>query len=132
MRRRCPDSRPLQAGCLEGYRLDFGHYSSGWNGGTADVVADPNHEVWGLIYDLSEEDLQELDNYEGYPEIYTRFQTDIQTRDRRIVDVWVYAVVDKKEFVHPATAYLEIIKKAAIEYNFPEKYRSYLEAIEVV
>ena len=130
MRERCPDSKPLEIGCLEGYRLDFTRYSSGWSGGVADIVVDPDNEVWGLIYELSTEDLPYLDDYEGYPDVYTRFQTSIKTLTGSISDVWVYTVVHKNDFTPPTKAYMEIIKNAALEHQFPETYRSYLDTIE--
>jgi gamma-glutamylcyclotransferase (GGCT)/AIG2-like uncharacterized protein YtfP len=130
MTRRCPTCKTLKIGCLEGYRLAFNYYSSGWNGGVADIVVDAESEVWGLIYELSKEDLQCLDNCEGYPDVYTRFQTSIKTRSGTISNVWVYTVVQKKNFVPPTKAYIEIIKSAALRFQFPETYLSYLETVE--
>jgi len=130
MRRRCPDSKLLEVGCLKGYRLDFTHYSSDWSGGVADIIVDPNNEVWGLIYKLSEEDIHRLDYYEGYPDIYTRFQTSIKTLTGSILDVWAYTVVRKNNFTPPTKAYMKIIKNATVEHQFPEAYRSYIDTIE--
>lgn len=84
MKRRCPESKVLVPGCLRGYRLDFTWHSSGWGGGVADVVLDPQKEVWGVVYELTMRDLELLDNYEGYPKVYTRFQTSIETSERTV------------------------------------------------
>jgi gamma-glutamylcyclotransferase (GGCT)/AIG2-like uncharacterized protein YtfP len=130
MKTRAPDSKPLEVGCLKGYRLDFTRHSSGWNGGVADVVLDPNHEVWGLIYEISADDLYCLDDYEGYPDVYFRFPVSIKTLTRSISDIWVYAVVCKKVFTPPTKTYMEIIKNAAVKFGFSEKYCSYIETIE--
>jgi gamma-glutamylcyclotransferase (GGCT)/AIG2-like uncharacterized protein YtfP len=132
MERRCPNSKPLEIGCLKGYRLAFTHCSSGWDSGVADIVADPTQEVWGLIYKLSPEDLHRLDDYEGYPSVYTRFKTSIKTLTDNVPDVWVYTVVQKKSFVPPSKVYIELIKKSAIELGFPKTYRSYLDTIETI
>lgn len=130
MRRRCPDSKPLEKGCLKGYRLDFTGYSSVWNGSVADIVVDPGSEVWGLIYELSAEDLSRLDDYEGYPQLYTRFQTSVESLTGSISDVWVYTIVRKDNFIPPTREYMHIVKKAASELKFPETYRSYLDTIQ--
>lgn len=130
MRRRCPNSTLLKKGCLRGYRLAFTLYSSGWGGGVADIVVDPDNEVWGLIYELSTEDLHRLDGYEGYPDVYTRFQTSIKTLKCSISDVWVYTVVRKNNFIPPTKEYMEIIKNAALEFQFPETYCLYLDTIK--
>lgn len=130
MKRRCPDSRLLGKGCLTGYRLAFTHFSSGWNGGTADAIPDPTNEVWGLVYELSKEDMDRLDRCEGCPDTYTRFPTSIKTEAEDITDVWVYAVAHKQCFVPPSPRYLKVIKDAAAKFQFPDRYRSYLDTIE--
>jgi len=129
MKRRCPESKFKIAGFLQGYRLDFTWYSPGWVGGIADIVLDPQEEVWGVVYELTIKDLELLDAYEGYPEIYTRFQTSIETSEGTLNDVWVYAVVNKNTFIPPSRQYLEIIKRGAVLFGFPEDYRSFLEKI---
>lgn len=129
MRQRCHDSRLVGRGCLEGYRLDFTHYSTKRGGGTADVVECQNEEVWGLVYEISAKDRNYLDSKEARADIYTRFQTNINTDKSRISDVWVYKVVQKESFVPPTREYLQIIKDAAAKFDFPEKYRKYLDTI---
>ena len=127
---RCPNSKSLEIGCLKHYRLAFTRYSSGWGGGVADVVLDSDHEVWALIYELSKEDLNHLDSYEGYPDVYTRFQKTIKTLTGIVSDVWAYSVVQKSTFIPPTREYMKIIKKAAFELEFPETYRLFLEKIQ--
>jgi gamma-glutamylcyclotransferase (GGCT)/AIG2-like uncharacterized protein YtfP len=130
MEERCQDFKILEVGRLEGYRLSFTHYSPTWKSGVSDVVADCNSEVWGLVYELSENDLKNLDSYESYPNVYTRFKTFIKAKSRIIPDVWVYTVVKKKDFISPNKDYLELIKSAAVKFGFPDIYRSYLETIK--
>lgn len=130
MKLRCPDSQPLQTGVLKGYSLAFTYDSAGWEGGVADIMEDPKKEVWGLLYQISERDLENLDEYEGYPTAYTRFTTSIHTPSGRIEPVWVYEVVQKKGFVPPTKEYLDIIRKAGKELNFPENYRKELDVVE--
>jgi len=130
MKERCCRPKPLEVGCLKRYRLDFTHYSHTWKGGVADVVEDPDYEVWGLVYELSMKDLHRLDDYEGYPDIYTRFQTSIKAQLGSISNVWVYTVVKKKNFIPPTKAYIELIKSSAVKLVFPDTYCSYLDMIE--
>lgn len=132
MKQRCPSSKPLDIGCLKGYRLDFTHRSSGWAGGVADIVEDQNSEVWGLIYEVSMEDLYQLDDYEGYPDVYTRFQTSVKTKSGKTLKVWVYTVVQKEDFIPPTKEYMKLILEAAEKYVFPNTYLSYLKTIETI
>ena len=53
--------------CLRGYQLAFTRYSSTWGGGVADIIPAVGSEVWGLVYGLTDENLEALDVYEGYP-----------------------------------------------------------------
>lgn len=131
MKQRCPASELIDIGKLIGYRLDFTHYSSGWESGVADIVSDNEYEVWGLVYQLSKSDLDSLDRHEGYPDIYNRFKTVIITRNNIKANVWVYSVVTKGNF-KPTKAYLDIIKTSASIYQFPSNYIEYLNKIKTI
>jgi gamma-glutamylcyclotransferase (GGCT)/AIG2-like uncharacterized protein YtfP len=131
MKRRCPSSELLSKGSLPNYRIDFNRYSSGWGGGVADVVTAQGSEVWGLVFELSDADLERLDWYEGcYKDrtsLYERWKAVIHTPEGQMHDVWVYTVVERQEFVEPTPEYLQIIKNAAVRWDFPEAYRQALE-----
>lgn len=131
MESRCPSSHVKTKGRLRDYRLDFRRYSTGWRGGVADVVKDDGGEVWGIVYELTRADLKQLDAYEGYPDVYTRFTASIDTPSRTLHDVEVYAVVTKQPFTAPATRYMQIIQRAALELGFPQSYRDYLAQVPV-
>ena len=135
MKRRCPSSKLISKGSLSGYRLTFNTFSSGWGGGVADVIQDQGSKVWGLIFELSDTDLERLDRYEGYHKdetsLYERWKTVIDTPNGQVSDVWVYTVVEKQKFVKPTLEYLQIIKDAAVKWNFPKAYLTlaYLDAL---
>ena len=127
MKRRCPSSKLISKGSLSGYRLTFNRFSSGWGGGVADVIREPGSKVWGLVFEISDSDLERLDRYEGcYKEqtsLYERWKAVIDTPDGQVCDVWVYTVVEKQKFVPPTSEYLQIIKDAAVKWNFPKRYQ---------
>ena len=135
MKRRCPSSKLISKGSLSGYRLTFNIFSSGWGGGVADVIQDQGSKVWGLVFELSDTDLERLDRYEGYHKdwtsLYERWKTVIDTPNGQVSDVWVYTVVEKQKFVKPTPEYLQIIKDAAVKWNFPKAYLTlaYLDAL---
>ena len=124
MKIRCPSSELISKGSLSGYRLTFNRYSSGWGGGVADVIQDQDSKVWGLVFKLSDSDLKRLDSYEGcyndQTSLYERWKAVINTPKGQISDVWVYTVVEKQKFVRPTLEYLQIIKDAAVRWNFPK------------
>ncbi len=90
MEERCPDSKLLGMAVLKNYRLDFTIYSPSRKYGCADVVRDEGKEVWGLLYDLSEEDLQKLDKFEGDPNFYRRIQVDVMNEMDESFKVYTY------------------------------------------
>ena len=131
MNRRCPSSKIISKGSLDNYRLDFNRYSSGWGGGVADVIPVKGSEVWGLVFELSDTDMDSLDFYEGCykdrPSLYERSKVVINTPKGPIPDVWLYTVVEKQKFEAPTAKYLEIIKNAAAQWNFPNMYQQILQ-----
>lgn len=131
MQNRCPQARVLSPGCLKGFRLAFTWHSTGWGCGVADVVESEQDEVWGIVYSISTSDLDALDRYEGYPTCYGRSQTTIQTRDTTLDNVWVYTVCKKGDFVSPSRMYLDIMKSACTDYEFPDSYARMLELIRL-
>jgi gamma-glutamylcyclotransferase (GGCT)/AIG2-like uncharacterized protein YtfP len=81
-------------------------------------------------HEVTKEDLDRLDELEGYPTAYRRFQADVETSNGQQSCVWVYEVVDKQGPMAPTREYLGIVKDAAERLAFPEAYRSLLNRIE--
>lgn len=128
MKERCPSSKPMATGRVTGHRLAFSRFSRTRGCGVADIVEDEGYEVWGLVYDLSEDDLTgSLDSYEGYPHHYTRLPLQVELDGGGRVEAWVYTVVEKDEHVEPDDYYLGIIRSAAASLGFPADYREMLE-----
>ena len=78
---RCPDSRVVQPGLLEGYRLGFAGYSSQWGGGVATILPAPGQQVPGLLYHISPADLEKLNGFEGFPTVYAHLPVSVQGCD---------------------------------------------------
>lgn len=129
MRRRCPSAETLGVGILRDYRLAFSRFSRTRGCGVADIVACDGEAVWGLVYDISEDDLTgSLDRYEGYPSNYTRLVLAIEMAAGGSLDAWAYSVVEKDEHVEPDRFYLDIMRTAAAEHGFPAAYRALLDS----
>ena len=90
MRKRCPGHQLVGKGCLKDYQLAFDCFSSGWGAGVADVVQHPGSCVWGLVFRLTDADLLSLDQCEGHPRFYRRFQTQVEMESGPLAGVWVY------------------------------------------
>lgn len=131
MQDRCPQAKVLTPGCLRGFQLAFTWYSNGWSCGVADVVENAQGEVWGLVYSITNGDLAALDRYEGYPRCYGRSLTTIASKDATLENVWVYTVQEKSDFIAPSQSYMEIIKRACVDHNFPDSYARMLDQVPV-
>ncbi|MDH4122757.1 MAG: gamma-glutamylcyclotransferase [Thermoplasmata archaeon] len=130
MKRRCPESELIGPASLEGYKLAFTFYSTGWRGGVADILIDDRNEVWGVVYALTDSDLESLDWYEGCPKSYRRFQASVKMMEGgEKKNVWVYEVLKKKSECLPTKTYLRILMKAAEQNGFPKWYCKTLEKI---
>jgi gamma-glutamylcyclotransferase (GGCT)/AIG2-like uncharacterized protein YtfP len=138
MKKRCiADPKFLSIGYLPGHRLTFSQYFEPWGGGIANVVETPKSKVWGVIYELSREALEQLDAHEGYygedSSDYTRTQHMTITPEGQRYLTWVYTLKRKDvDFIPPSQRYMNIIKDAAKAFGFPESYRLYLDSVETV
>lgn len=131
LHRRCPGAALVTVGSLPDFHLGFTVRSAGWNAGAADVIESPGEGVWGLVFDLTDENLELLDRFEGHPHQYVRFIARIDT-SQGTLDAWVYTAVRKQPFVAPSRRYVEIIKEAALRHGFPDAYIRMLEGVAAV
>ncbi len=101
----CPDAKTIGPGRLPGYRLEFNVYSDRWEGGAANLEPDRNGHVWGVVWDVTPEDLERLDTYVGHPTFWRREEVPVQLGDRTEQCV-TYRVAHQKGYVRPTPEYL--------------------------
>jgi gamma-glutamylcyclotransferase len=130
MRARCPSSRCLGAARLDDHRLAFTRRSIHTGTGVADVVADARRAVWGVLYELDDGDLQELDRKEGQGWAYGRRAMSItRSADGARRDALVYTVLVKEHAeVAPSREYLAAMIDAARRHALPSDYIRLLQA----
>ena len=136
MCKRCPSARFLFIARLDGFKLDFTHYSTTNKCGAADILPDGCGVVWGVIYHIKEEHRAALERAEGVPvNAYKSFTVDVHPdgdRAQRIKAV-SYVVVNKKDpRPLPNAEYKARIVNGAKAWNLPENYIAELESIAVV
>ncbi|OTF74623.1 hypothetical protein BLA29_008303 [Euroglyphus maynei] len=112
-------------GLLNGYRLSFNGNSQLWLGATANIVQDSNSSVYGAVYTLDKDDIDNLDRQEcGYEPIEVTIKL-YEINDQPIVKCRTYVQksnVNANESTIPSRLYKEIIIKGAKENNLPENY----------
>ncbi len=66
MRERCPGSllSPVVAEA-RGWKLCFPRRSDGRKGGIGSITEDKSASVWGVVFSVTQQDLERLDRFEG-------------------------------------------------------------------
>ena len=129
MRRRCPSAQFVCVARLKNYCFAIARHSRLRNCGTANIFADTGSEVWGIVYDVSEQDLTILDGFEdGYrrEKAFVLALGDAQTS----VEALVYIADREHNVPLPNPEYKRLIVDGARHWNIPEFYCSMLETIQ--
>jgi gamma-glutamylcyclotransferase len=127
---RCPEAVPYGPALLSGYRIGFRYPSTSFPGGSAaDIVRDANARVWGVLFEITEGDIQALDGFEDVDlGGYRRIPIDV-LYDGLEVEAWSYEVIDKlDDDYRPVPEYLELMIEGALQAGLPE---TYIEEIEI-
>ncbi|NYH79334.1 hypothetical protein FHR84_002668 [Actinopolyspora biskrensis] len=118
---RAPHSPVAGTGWLMDWRLTFGGEDLGWEGSLATVVEAPGSHVFTVLYDVSPDDEQTLDRWEGSElGMHKKLRLRIHTLDGPTI-AWLY-VLDAYEGGLPSARYLGLIADAAETAGAPEDY----------
>ena len=109
MRRRCPDSTPLNASRLDAHELRFVGFSNSWRGGVATVHPARGKIVHGIIYRLSPTDFERLDRHESG---YKREIVKVAGEHGALTDVQTYLHLQPDALRSPSAAYAAVIAHA--------------------
>ena len=122
---------PGRPAVLPGYRLRFDKKSTDDGSGKANIAAHAGSDVWGVLYAISDDELEKLDKGEGG---YRRSQLRVRLTDETQTQAWVY--VAKKPSNDPAlspyTWYTRFLVEGAREHALPADYIGELERIAAV
>jgi gamma-glutamylcyclotransferase len=136
---RCPLAEFVCRAKLPAHRLAFTLKSATRDCGVADVVPDQTKEVWGVVYELPDNELKKLDRKEGYRPGRPNDQNEYTREDHY---VWREGDVTRQLLVAlyrghpqldpplPSDNYKELIVAGAKHWNLPAEYIRELESIE--
>jgi gamma-glutamylcyclotransferase (GGCT)/AIG2-like uncharacterized protein YtfP len=140
MQARCPSARFVCRALLKDHRLAFTRFSKNRNAGVADLLATAGENVWGVVYELSDGDLEGLDLAEGYrykrtekPNSYYRDQAVVyQDGDEtQALTAEIYFVHKKGGPFLPSRDYMDVLLTGARRWSLPPDYLAGLEKIQV-
>lgn len=140
MRDRCPSAEFKWAAKLEGWRLCFPRYSRKRHGGVASIEEAGGQEVWGVVFEIPEDEWKELDKSEGYKPGRAREKNSYQREEMNVVDTEgnehqcrVYIANSAKPYKPSRECYLNYIIRGAeqhLENGIPGAYIEELRRIE--
>jgi len=127
MGERCPHSPLRSTGWLVGWRLTFGGEDLGWDGALPTIVEDVLDQVFVAIYDVTDEDIAQLDGWESADSgLYRKTRVRVATMTGEQV-AWAY-VLDAYEGGLPSAGYLDVLATAAEAADAPADYVAALRA----
>ncbi|MFY9268738.1 MAG: gamma-glutamylcyclotransferase family protein [Candidatus Manganitrophaceae bacterium] len=132
MASRCPDFKVIGMGCLPHYTLAFTRWSRSWNSGTADILPEQGKEVWGILYDLTLEDLKRMDKFADYPHSYIRQDLPVVTAGgthASPLPALTYVAIRQGVFL-PSKGYLDRMVQGAEKNKLPGEYIHFLKSFQ--
>lgn len=117
MNSRCPGARLLAPAGLKGYRFVINRL------GVATLIPDVAAEVMGMLWDLSRDDIDMLDRYEGCRQgLYDKCYRITYSEGVQNVPALVYIDHRNTALGSPRKGYLEGIIAGAERHDFPAEY----------
>jgi gamma-glutamylcyclotransferase (GGCT)/AIG2-like uncharacterized protein YtfP len=143
MAQRCPGHVVVGLAMLRDHKLVFPLTSSDWGGGVAGVHVAHGSNVWGVVYELTDEHVAALDRYEGFRapgddhNLYERERVWVElTRPddgsipRRVrAEYYVPRVTNPSP---PSRRYLDAILEGARHHRLPDEYLATLGRIATI
>jgi len=139
MAQRCPGARLIGSAQLANHRICFPRRSPVRGCAVASFEAHKGGVVWGVIYELDEDDLKRLDEREGFDPVnpsavnrYCRVDVTVQRTAGERVEAVTYVAVPEESPGMPSATYLKHIVDGAAAHSFPDDYIETLKAIAVI
>jgi gamma-glutamylcyclotransferase (GGCT)/AIG2-like uncharacterized protein YtfP len=126
MHERVPGARVLGPGRLEGFRLAFSVYSTEWEGGAANLELAEDQHVWGVLWEVPDDEAPGLDAFQGHPTFFRREEIVIEGAEGREIASTFRVAHQEGAYVRPTEAYLNRLHSAIRVQGLPP------EALDIV
>ncbi|VAX28227.1 hypothetical protein MNBD_NITROSPIRAE01-2368 [hydrothermal vent metagenome] len=128
MKVRCPGSSVIGIVELKHYAMAFTRWSRSWKSGTADILPERGKSVYGVLFDLSFEDLKKSDKFADYPNSYIRKDVGVFFEGETLPAL---TYVARRQGVYkPSKSYMGKMLHGAEQNNLPEEYITFLKSIK--
>ncbi|MCZ6551404.1 MAG: gamma-glutamylcyclotransferase family protein [candidate division NC10 bacterium] len=129
-KKRCRGAKFVSAATLRDYDIAFARSSTMWGGGTADLKPTPGGVVEGVLWEIGEQDLKALDQYEGVPKDYIPTTVTVETKDGKTLQAQAYIVAQPGDYRPPSRRYMRLLIQGAEEHDLSDAYVMRLESIK--
>lgn len=122
LKKRAPEHQFLFKAYLPDHTINFPRWSSQWRGGLASVAPSAGERVWGIVLELTEEDLKIMDLLDNeVPEgAYRHLEATVMTEDdqKELVTFHAGATIGKFK---PKPHYIDWVIKGVKHWELPEE-----------
>ena len=120
LKRRAPEHRFLSLATLTDHTIKFCRWSAQWRCGLASIVPSLGEKTWGGLFELTEEDLKIMDQFEqDVPQgAYRHVQVTIVNAQGEKELVTTYAATPIGKF-KPKDHYLDWVQQGLTHWKFP-------------
>lgn len=139
MSQRCPAARLIGSAQLANHRICFPRRSPVRDCAVASFEPHKGGVVWGIIYEIDDDDLKRLDEREGFDPInpsavnrYCRVDVTVDSNRGGRVEAVAYVAVPEDDPGLPSRDYLRHIIDGAVANSFPDDYIETLRAISAI
>ena len=122
LKRRAPEHKFLFTAYLPDHSIQFCRWSTQWRCGLASVIPSPGEKVWGAVFEITDEDLKILDEFEDdVPQgAYRHLPVTVITEDGEKLLVTTHAANPIGKF-KPKEHYIDWVLKGVKQWKLPEE-----------
>ena len=118
-----PSAQVVKRAMLPNYHIEFRKYSTDLEGGISTIIEAPGEFVEGIIYEVSEEEIAEMDILEDVPQgLYKRETFMVIDKEGKWEKVDLYRVCTPKGPFTPSKKYVSYMLEGMAEHSFEEEY----------
>jgi gamma-glutamylcyclotransferase (GGCT)/AIG2-like uncharacterized protein YtfP len=126
----CPGAQFVMKAYLPNYEVQFRFWSERRQGGISTIIEKPGGLVHGVIYDVPEDELLELDVLESVPQgLYRRETFLVLGEAKEWHEADLYRVVEPKGPFTPSRSYVELMLAGAKAHGLAHEYVKKIEEI---
>ena len=103
---------------LDGFRLVFNVPSRSWGGGAANAVPALGGHLWGVLWEVGDDDLKSLDSFQGDERMRHLLEIEARGPDGP-VEAMTLAVDSPEQFVAPSDRYLAMLRALIQDLGLP-------------